>query len=220
MLILGPRTYKASTANLEFIIPNSLLRPHGNFSPVLRKNETDVWQDEQDSSTLERILDVQEEILNNCKSLWYKNYSLSLREHSRNVYQSKWENKIKVGDIVLIKTINRARPFWMMDRVLELVVGFHNKIRSVKLKQGNGAIEYHSISNLYPMEISIRQAELQAWADVGGSSENRVVASPQIGNRDSNEGSVQPGPSNISFRPNWKATERFCLMLRVNLDDM
>ena len=108
-----------------------------------------MWQDEQDSSTLERTLDVQEEILNDFKSLWYKNYLLSLREHSKNVYQSKWEKRIKEGDIVLIKAINKARPFWMKGRVLELVVGFDNKIRSVKLTQGNRAIEYHSISNLY-----------------------------------------------------------------------
>ena len=77
-----------------------------------------MWQDDQDSSSLERTLDAQEEILNNFKSLWYENYLLSLREHSRNVYQSKWENRIKVGDIVLIKAMNKARPFWMMGRVL------------------------------------------------------------------------------------------------------
>ena len=79
------------------------------------------------------------------------------------------ENKINTGDIMLIKAINKARPFWMMGRVLELVLGFDNKVRSDKLKQGNGAIEYHSISNLYLMEISIRQADPQARADVDGS---------------------------------------------------
>ena len=152
--------------------------------------------------------------------MWYENYLLSLREHSRNVHQNKWENRIKIGDIVLIKAINKARLFWMMGRVLELVLGFDNKVRSVKLKQGNGAIECHSISNLYPMEISIRQADPQARADVDGSCKNGVVASPQVDNGDNNNGSIQPGLSNISSRPKRKATDRFHKMLRDNLDDL
>ena len=80
-------------------------------------------------------------------------------------------------------------------------MGFDNKIRSVKPKQGNGPIEYHSISNLYPMEISNRQADPQARADVDGSDENRVMDNPQGASMDNKEGSVQSGPSNISVRP-------------------
>ncbi|XP_068215542.1 uncharacterized protein [Palaemon carinicauda] len=128
-----PLTYRASTPNLEFITPNSFLRLYSNSSLVLRKNEEDVWRGEQDSSSLDKALDTQEEILNNFKTLWYENYLLSLWEHSRNVYQNKWENRIKVGDIVLSKAVNKARPFWMMGRVLELVLGFDNKVRTVKL---------------------------------------------------------------------------------------
>ena len=157
-----PLTHRANTPNLEFIAPNFFLRLYSNSSLVLRKSEEDVWRGEQDSSTLDKTLNIQEEILNNFKSIWYENYLLILREHSRYVYQNKWENKIKVGDIVLIKAINKARTFSMTGRVLELILGFDNKVRSVKLKQGNGTIEYHSISNLYPMEISIRQADPQA----------------------------------------------------------
>ena len=43
-------------------------------------------------------------------------------------------------------------------------------------------------------------------ADVDGSSDNRVVAGPQDGSRDSSKGSVQPGPTNISVRSKRKAT--------------
>ena len=109
-----PLTYRANTPNLEFITPNSFLKLYSNSSLVLRKSEKDVWRGEQDTSTLDKTLNTQEEILNNFKTMWYENYLLSLREHSRNVYQNKWENRIKVGDIVLIKAINKARPFWMM----------------------------------------------------------------------------------------------------------
>ena len=57
--------------------------------------------------------------------------------------------------------MNKSRPFWMLGKVLENIIGFDNKIRVVKLKQGNGAIEYHTISNLYPMEISCPQNDSQ-----------------------------------------------------------
>ncbi|XP_066974322.1 uncharacterized protein [Macrobrachium rosenbergii] len=67
-----PLTYRSSTANLEFITPNSFLRLHGNSSLVLRKEEEELWR-EQDPGALENILVLQEEILNNFKTLWYEN---------------------------------------------------------------------------------------------------------------------------------------------------
>ncbi|XP_068224787.1 uncharacterized protein [Palaemon carinicauda] len=210
-----PLTYRASTPNLEFITPNSFLRLYSNSSLVLRKNEEDVWRGEQDSSSLDKALNTQEEILNNFKTLWYENYFLSFREHSRNLYQNKWENRIKVGDIALIKAVNKARPFWMKGRVLELVLGFDNKVRTVKLKQGNGAIEYHSISNLYPMEISLSQAETSTQTNVNGNCNNEVVARPQEQNEGNNSGSIHP---NQSSRPKRKATDRFLKIMRDNID--
>ena len=70
------------------------------------------------------------------------------------------------------------------------------------------------------MEISIRQADPQARADVDGFCKNEVVASPQVDNGDNNNGSIQPGPSNISSRPKRKAMERFHRILRDNIDDL
>ena len=152
-----PLTYRSSSANLEFITPNSFLRIHENSSLMLRSEEEDVWQKQPDPNSLNKSLELQEELITTFKTLWYENYLLSLREHCRNIYQNKWEKRIKVGDVVLIKSINKSRPFWMLRKVLENIIGFDNKIRAVKLKQGNAAIEYHSISNPYPMEISCPQ---------------------------------------------------------------
>ena len=155
-----PLTYRSSSTNLEFITPNSFLRIRGNSSLMLRSEEEDVWQEQPDPNSLNKTLELQEELITNFKTLWYENYLLSLREYNRNIYQNKWENRIKVGDIVLIKSINKSRPFWLLGKVLENI-SFDNKIRAVKLKQGKGAIEYHSISNLYPMEISCPQNDSQ-----------------------------------------------------------
>ena len=89
-------------------MPNSFLRIHGNSSLILRSEEEDGWQEQLDPNSLNKSLDLQEELITNFKTLWYENYLLSLREHGRNIYQNKWENRIKVGDIVLIKSINKS----------------------------------------------------------------------------------------------------------------
>ena len=79
----------------------------------------------------------------------------------------------------------------MMGKVLENIIGFDNKIRAVKLKQSNGAIEYHSISNLCPMEISCPQNDSQivsSRVDVEDRSNKRSEdrPSPTVYNIDSN----------------------------------
>src|SRR6201990_969415 len=82
-------------------------------------------------------------------------YLLSLREYSRNLYQSSWIDRIKCGDVVLIKLPNKPRTFGLLGKVIEVVVGYDNIIRSVKVKQSNGKVAHHSICNLFPMELSI-----------------------------------------------------------------
>ena len=82
-----------------------------NSSLILRSDEEDVWQEDQAQHSLERTLEKQEKLMENFKKLWYEKYLLSLRECSRNVYQTSWENRAKVDDIVLIKTPNKSRLF-------------------------------------------------------------------------------------------------------------
>ena len=112
-----PLTYRSSSESLEFITPNSFLKLNGNSSLTLGGNDNDVWIDDQSQPLLEKTFELQEEIIENFKKLWYESYLLSLREHSRNLYRNSWGNRIKVGDIVLIKAINKPRPFWMMGKV-------------------------------------------------------------------------------------------------------
>ena len=42
----------------------------------------------------------------------------------------------------------------MLGRVIETVEGHDGKIRSVKVKRGDGAISHHSINHLYPLELT------------------------------------------------------------------
>ena len=51
--------------------------------------------------------------------------------------------------------MNKSRPYWVLGRVLELVRGHDDKVRSVKLKRGDGVVTHHSINHLYPLELSL-----------------------------------------------------------------
>ena len=64
-----PLTYWSSSANLEFITPNSFLRIHGNSSLMLRSEEEDVWQEQPGPNSLNKSLELQEELIINFKTL-------------------------------------------------------------------------------------------------------------------------------------------------------
>ena len=94
-----------------------------------------------------------------------------------------------------------------MGKVLELVTGFDGKIRSVKVKQGNGSVEYHSICNLYPLELSITHPV---------RSEN--INNVNQANNKSND--VNINETNQSVRPKRKAAEKFRQMIRDNIEHL
>ena len=113
----------------------------------------------------------QGKVLETFRQLWYESYLLNLRQTSRNLYQSKWTNRIKIGDIVLIQTPNKPRPFWLLGRVMDVIVGHDNKIRSVLVKRGDGQTCHHSICHLYPLELSITHSVSNGETDAQTSSD-------------------------------------------------
>ena len=72
--------------------------------------------------------------------MWVNQYLLGLRETCKDLHELDFDNKIKCHDIVMIKNPAKPRPFWLLDRVMELYHREDNKIRSVKLKQGDRAV--------------------------------------------------------------------------------
>ncbi|GIY34960.1 bel12-ag transposon polyprotein [Caerostris darwini] len=65
----------------------------------------------------------------------------------------KREDKINVGDIVLIGTDDKKRLHWLLGRVLELYPGKDGIIRRAKLRTEKGNI-LRPIQRLYPMELT------------------------------------------------------------------
>ena len=95
---------------------------------MLRSEEEDRWQEQPDPNSLYKTLELQQESIRNIKTLWYENYLLHLRQQGSNIYENKWENRIKVGDRVLVKFMNKFRLLWMLCKILENI-----KISSSKI---------------------------------------------------------------------------------------
>ena len=112
------------------------------------------WEREPHSrDTLIDALSSRDELLSHFKKLWYYSYLLSLGESCRDLHQVNWDDKISIDDIVLVKLLNKSCPYWVLGHVLELIRGHDDKVRSVKLKRGDGVVAHHSISHLYPLEL-------------------------------------------------------------------
>ncbi|GFT85375.1 DUF5641 domain-containing protein [Nephila pilipes] len=65
---------------------------------------------------------------------------------------TKREDKINVGDVVLIGTDDKKRLHWLLGRVLELFPGKDGTIRLVKLRTEKGNV-LRPIQRLYPLEL-------------------------------------------------------------------
>ena len=159
-----PLTYRcAENSGLEIITPNCFLKPNANFSQFLKPD----YKSSQPPNRAEvlKSLDERDAILQDFISIWYIDYLLSLRSLHKNLHQSSFSNKIKINDIVLIKNFDpryvKSRQHWKLGRVKELILGDDGRIRQVKVLKGRDwekeqpTIEVHSISHLYPLELSL-----------------------------------------------------------------
>ena len=159
-----PLTYRcAENSGLDIITPNCFLKPNANFSQLLKPDS----KPSQPPSRAEVIksLDERDAILQDFVSIWYTTYLLSLRSLHKDLHQYNFSNKIKINDIVLIKNFDpryiKSRQHWKLGRVKELIPGDDGRIRQVKVLKGRDwnkeppKIEVHSISHLYPLELSL-----------------------------------------------------------------
>ena len=89
------------------------------------------------------------------RTRWYEEYLLSLRETCRDLYQTRWDNLVKVDDVVLIRSPIKDRPFWQMGIVTKLMHGDDGKVRSVFVKTPGGQISLYPVKILYPLELSL-----------------------------------------------------------------
>jgi hypothetical protein len=81
------------------------------------------------------------------------------------LYSDGWENKIKIGDIVLISSETKIKPLWELGRVVKLFRGSDGKIRSVRLIRPDKSEGNYSINLLHPLELSLSSVSADEAAD-------------------------------------------------------
>ncbi|KAK3713707.1 hypothetical protein QZH41_008034 [Actinostola sp. cb2023] len=76
----------------------------------------------------------------------------ALRERHQ-IKQGCRENRLAVGDVVIVKSEERNRNHWPLAIVTELYTGRDGVVHAAKLRKGKGHIE-RAIQHLYPLELS------------------------------------------------------------------
>ncbi len=151
-----PLTYRCAEDSLEGITPNCFINANSrNERVVIKSEDKNVWdKDIPSRKDLINSLSIRDKMSGHFRELWTEEYLLALREQFKDLHEVNWHNKIKINDVVLIQLPNKSRPFWLLGRVVELIAGYDNKIRSAKIKRADGQVQIHSLKHLYPLELS------------------------------------------------------------------
>ena len=195
-----PLTYRCAEDNsLEIITPNKFLKPNVESNLILG-DPKEILQKSASRKALIQSLDAREEMVSHFRDLWHEEYLLSLRSLYRNLYETDFENKIKVNDIVLIKNPAKGRHHWRLGRVIELIFGSDNKVRSAKILKGDAnyrecerKLELHSLKHLFPLELSITHdhvVETEINQDILNLEVEDFTYEPQTNENESNLGLV------------------------------
>ena len=150
-----PLTYRDSDVqNLEVITPNSFLKLGTDVE--LSFGNLDGSQLELPTrKVLVNTVNKRDETFLKFKQLWFDSYLLSLRESSRDTYESNWHDRVRVGDVVLLYSPFKSRVHWPIGRVVEKLTGNDNKTRCVRVRRSDSSEEVYSVSHLYPLELSL-----------------------------------------------------------------
>jgi hypothetical protein len=84
---------------------------------------------------------------------WSQEYLSALREQDRISGKGALENRISVGDVVLVEDDLRPRAKWRLALVEKLNVGNDGLVRSAHIKTSTGSTS-RPITKLYPLEVS------------------------------------------------------------------
>lgn len=108
-----PLTYRSSDdSDLDILTPNSLLNMNVGQRIMMRLDNQDLETiDPLSRIDLIQTLHSREESLKKFRKAWSESYLLSLRERALSLADGSFENKIKPGDLVLIKSPLKTRPF-------------------------------------------------------------------------------------------------------------
>ncbi|GFT69739.1 DUF5641 domain-containing protein [Nephila pilipes] len=142
--ILRLKSRLINEEELKYFISQIIL-PSKHLADIPLNNVSDLDQIEKTNIVL-RWSYIQK-VRENLKQRFKREYLGFLRSSV-----TKREDKINVGDIVLIGTDDKKRLHWLLGRVLELFPGKDGIIRLVKLRTEKGNV-LRPIQRLYPLEL-------------------------------------------------------------------
>ena len=99
------------------------------------------------------------QVLDQFTKQWRQEYLLALREyhHCRNEKQ-RVDNRIKTGDIVVMKEDHTERCWWKLGRVIELLKGRDELVRGARVQVLNNerkpTVLCRSLQHLIPLEVT------------------------------------------------------------------
>ena len=138
-----PITYVHSDiGEIEPLTPNKILKLNMNQRMILKPAPFQGATAEELNCTLQRQKDLSEKY----RELWVSEYLLSLRESSNEIYDEPFVQRLRVGDIVLVRRPGRARPYWKMGKVL--AISHSNKDATLQLPRRR--VTNYNLNHLYP----------------------------------------------------------------------
>lgn len=147
-----PLGYVEDDVELPILTPASFMFQRTNQLPELQ-----TWRIE-DTNLRKRA-----RFLQTCKdqmwNRWQREYLTALRERHNLVHKTA-NYKVRVGDIVLVRSDNKNRGKWPLAFVQQIYPGRDGHTRGVQLKTSKGVIE-RPVQHLYPLEL---QCELPVGA--------------------------------------------------------
>ena len=173
-----PLTYRCSdNSGLQEITPNSFLRPYANKMPFFNTEDPNILNcDPPSRRQIKKFLNDRDALLEEFRKEWYDSYLLSMRTQYKDLHQVHFKNRVKIGDVVLVKGPSKdTRPYWKLGRVIKLIPGDDGIVRSVSLLKGDPPEEaIHSICHLYPMELSTTHSHV-AHNPINDTNQDGVI---------------------------------------------
>ena len=138
-----PLTYRTKDGELDILTPNHLIQPGKKFPSLVLSEEISKmpWdvETEEYRENLFCSLEARDALQARFLEIWKTDYLLSLREaHKNSQVSPKVHPYLKVGSIVLLKNPFKARVFWTMVRIKEIIPSNDGKIRAVKIQRSDG----------------------------------------------------------------------------------
>ena len=151
-------TYRTKEGELDILTPNHLIRPGKKFPSLVlsEQNSKMIWDvgTEEFREDLLSSLEARDALQARFIEIWKTDYLLSLREaHKNSQVSPKAHPYLKVGSIVLLKNPFKARVFWTLVRIIEIMPSHDGQIRAVRIQRSDRTETLAAVCNLYPLEL-------------------------------------------------------------------